>query len=508
VGLEGDDVEYSSADVDVVLIGGGIMSATLGVLLRQVRPDWSITTFERLEQVGLESSNGWNNAGTGHAGLCELNYTPERADGSIDLAKAIRTNEQYQESLELWASLVERELLPEPATFVNPVAHMSYVAGDADVSFLRRRYESLAGRPLFEGMQYTESTETATEWAPLMMRGRESGSPIAMTRIDAGTDVDYGTLTRHLFAGLGQQGGDLVTNTEVEGLDRQPDGRWKVTARNRATSERTATRARFVFIGAGGYAIHLLQKSGIPEAKGYGGFPVSGQFLRCTNPDVIALHDGKVYGKSQAKAPPMAMPHLDRRYHDGEPGLLFGPYAGFSPKYLKQGSWTDLFRSIKPDNILTMLTVAKDEWDLTRYLIGQVLQKHISRMNVLRDFVPTAEDGDWELIHAGQRVQTMKRTASKRGAIVFGTEVVAAHDGSIAGLMGASPGASTATAIMLDVMRACFPSDFPAWEPKLRELIPSVGVSLSDDPVLREDIRSHVDRVLRLHHAPAPQPVG
>jgi malate dehydrogenase (quinone) len=204
----------------------------------------------------------------------------------------------------------------------------------------------------------------------------------------------------------------------------------------------------------------------------------------------------------------MAMPHLDRRYHHGAPGVLFGPYAGFSPKYLKRGGWFDLARSIKPDNILTMLSVAKDEFDLTRYLIGQVLQKHASRIGVLRNFVPTAEDDDWELIHAGVRVQTMKRTATKRGDIVFGTEVVAASDGSIAGLMGASPGASTATAIMLDVMRGCFPEDYPSWEPKLRELIPSVGSSLSEDATLRDDVRAHVERVLKVHEAPAPQAVG
>jgi malate dehydrogenase (quinone) len=501
-------VTQASADVDVVLIGGGIMSATLGVLLQQVRPDWSIVAYERLDEVGQESSNGWNNAGTGHAGLCELNYTPERADGSIDITKAVHTNEQFQQSLQLWASLVERGLLPEPADFVNPVPHMSYVSGADDVSFLKRRYEALAGLPLFEGLEYTEDRDTIAEWVPLMMRGRETDDPIAMSRIERGTDVDFGVLAKHLFAAARERGLELVTGTEVTGLDRQPDGRWRVTARNRASDEQHRRTARFVFIGAGGYAIHLLQKSGIPEAKGYGGFPVSGQFMRCAKPEIVALHDAKVYGKSQVKAPPMAMPHLDRRYHNGAPGVLFGPYAGFSPKYLKRGGWFDLARSIKPDNILTMLSVAKDEFDLTRYLIGQVLQKLASRIGVLRNFVPTAEDDDWELIHAGVRVQTMKRTATRRGDIVFGTEVVAASDGSIAGLMGASPGASTATAIMLDVMRQCFPEDYPSWEPKLRELIPSVGSSLSEDASLREDVRAHVERVLKVHEAPAPQAVG
>lgn len=497
----------ASADVDVVLIGGGIMSATLAVLLQQVRPDWSIVAYERLDEVGEESSNGWNNAGTGHAGLCELNYTPRREDGSIDVTKAVRTNEQFQESLQLWASLVERGRLPDPDSFVNPVPHMSFVSGADDVAFLRQRHEALAELPLFEGLTYTEDRATMAEWAPLLMNGREGGEPIAMSQIERGTDVDFGALTKHLFAAAERQGLELLRGTEVIGLERQ-GGRWAVTAKNRASGESHRRTAPFVFIGAGGYAIHLLQQSGIPEAKGFGGFPVSGQFLRCTNPDVIAEHKGKVYGKSQVKAPPMAMPHLDRRYHNGTPGLLFGPYAGFSPKYLKRGRWTDLPRAISTNNILTMLSVAKDEFELTKYLVGQVLQKHVSRIEVLRNFIPSVENDDWELIHAGVRVQTMKPTAEKRGDIVFGTEVVAASDGSIAGLMGASPGASTATAIMLDVMRSCFPLEFPGWVPKLRELIPSVDAPLSEDAVLREDVRSLVDRALKLHDQPAPQPVG
>jgi malate dehydrogenase (quinone) len=498
-----------TAETDVVLIGGGIMSATLGVLLHQARPDWSITAYERLDEVGQESSYGWHNAGTGHAGLCELNYTPRRGDGSLDLSKAIMTNEQFQESLQLWASLVQRGSLPSPEGFVNPVPHMSYVAGEDDVAFLRERYEALASRPLFEGMRYAEDPAEIADWVPLMMRGREVDGPIAMSRVDTGTDVDFGALTKHLFDVQRRQGVEMVMSTEVDGLERTPDGRWKLTARSRRTGQQATQIARFVFIGAGGYAIRMLQRAGIPEAKGYGGFPVSGQFLRCTSPELIGMHDAKVYGKSQVKAPPMAMPHLDRRWHGGTPGVLFGPYAGFSPRYLKRGRWSDLFRSIKPDNIVTMLSVARDEFDLTKYLIGQVVQKHISRIEVLRQLVPSAEPEDWELIHAGVRVQTMKPTAKKRGDIVFGTEVVAAGDGTIAALMGASPGASTATSIMLDVMRQCFPDEFPSWEPRLRELIPSVGVSLSDDPVLREDVREFVESILKLRSAPAvAQPVA
>lgn len=485
-----------SAETDVVLIGGGIMSATLGILLRQVRPDWSITAYERHDEVGAESSYAWNNAGTGHAGLCELNYTPERADGSIDTTKAVLVNEQFQESLQFWASLVDRGHLPEASRFVNPIPHMSYVRGQDDVRFLHKRCDALAGKPLFEDLQLTEDPQEIAEWAPLMMTGRDPREFIALSRSENGTDVNFGALTKHLFAALERQGINVVTKTEVENLERTLDGRWVVTARARDTGERIRRTAQFVFIGAGGHAIHLLQKSGIPEARGYGGFPVSGQFLRCTDSEVIEDHHAKVYGKPQAKAPPMSMPHLDRRTVDGEASVLFGPYAGFTPRFLKRGSYTDLFRSIKADNLPTMLTVAKEERDLTKYLIGQVIQKHESRMEVLRDFVPTAEAGDWQLIHAGQRVQTMKRTADSRGAIVFGTETVCSQDGSIAGLLGASPGASTAVSIMLDVLRQCFPEEYSGWSPKLRELIPSAGVSLSDDPMLLDDVREMVTRVL------------
>lgn len=486
------------AEMDVVLIGGGIMSATLGMLLKQVRPEWTVTAFERLEEVGSESSYGWNNAGTGHAGLCELNYTPQREDGTIDVSKAIHVNEQFQETLQFWASLVDQGQMPEPRSFVNPIPHMSYVSGSNDVEFLRKRYDMLAGKPLFEDMRISEDLQEIGEWVPLMTKGRAPNGPVAMTRMETGTDVNFGAVTKHLFAAQMNQGVDVVTNTEVEELERTVDGRWRVTARERSSGERRKVTARFVFIGAGGYAIHLLQKSGIEEARGYGGFPVSGQFLRCTDPELVEEHRAKVYGKPQAKAPPMSMPHLDRRTVDGKASLLFGPYAGFTPKFLKQGSYTDLFRSIKPDNIPTMLTVAKDEFDLTKYLVGQVIQKHESRIEVLRDFVPTVESGDWELIYAGQRVQTMKRTADKRGDIIFGTELVTSRDGTIAGLLGASPGASTAVSIMLDVLRRCFAGEYKEWQPRLRELIPSIDSSLSNDPVLLEDVRSFVERSLEL----------
>jgi len=488
-----------TSDADVVLIGGGIMSATLGMLLRQMRPDWSIMVFERAQTVGTESSSPWNNAGTGHAALCELNYTPQNADGSIDTSKAVKVNQQFQDSRLFWSWLVEQGILPSPEHFIRPVPHMSYVSGDKDVSFLRKRYDALKSIPLFESLVLSEDTSTFEEWVPLMMAGREMSVPMAMTRSDAGTDVNFGALTTYLFDALQQDGVHVATNHQVSDIERQVNGKWRVTAKDRESGAETKVTAGFAFIGAGGHAIHLLQKSGIPEAKGYGGFPVSGQFLRCTNPKIIARHSAKVYGQPQVSAPPMSMPHLDTRVIGDDRGILFGPYAGFSPKYLKAGSWTDLFTSIKPDNILTMLNVAKDELPLTVYLIKQVLQKHLDRIEVLKDFVPEADGRDWELIHAGQRVQTMKRTKDKRGKLEFGTEVVSAADGTIAGLLGASPGASTAVSIMLDIVERCFPAEYAQWKPRLAEIIPSHGVNLAGNHSLFQEISESTARTLHLH---------
>lgn len=491
-------VASHSNNVDVALIGGGIMSATLGVLLGHVRPDWTITLFERLDRLAAESSDPWNNAGTGHAALCELNYTPQRADGSIDIDKALRVNEQFHQSRQFWSSLVDRRLLPEPRTFISPVPHLSYVSGEEDVAFLRKRYDALIREPLFASLRLSEDLAEIERWVPLMMEGRDLSKPLLFTRSDEGTDVNFGALTCALIDALGHQGAEIAVRHEVEHLAKTSDGRWTVGVRDLASGEEKQVTARVVFIGGGGRAIHLLQKSGIAEAKGYGGFPVGGQWLRTTKTSLIEKHTTKVYGKSTVNAPPMAMPHLDLRMIDGKPGLLFGPYAGFSPKFLKQGALTDLPRSIRRDNILTLLTVAKDEFPLTLYLIKQALQSNIGKIETLRNFVPSAQPDDWELVAAGQRVQTMKSTRGKRGVLEFGTEVVSARDGTLAGLLGASPGASTAVSIMLDVMERCFPNEYPGWQPTLRELIPSLGVSLRENPVLLEEVQRATDRALRL----------
>nr|WP_121060681.1 malate:quinone oxidoreductase [Microbacterium telephonicum] len=466
---------------DAVLIGGGIMSATLGTLLTQLQPDWKILVLERLSDVAQESSNAWNNAGTGHAALCELNYMPEAADGSVDPAKAIAINEQFQQSRQLWSSLVERGVLDEPSSFINTAPHMTFVRGEKDVAYLKKRYEALKDQPLFEGIEYSEDSRVIHQWAPLLMKQRRAGEPFAATRVPAGTDVDFGALTRQMLDHLVAQGVDVRTNTEVRRLRKQDDGTWKISYRRTLGRTPGAIRSRFVFVGAGGWAIKLLQSSGIPEIAGYGVFPIGGQFLKTTNPAVVAQHKAKVYSQASVGAPPMSVPHLDTRVVDGETSLLFGPFATFSPKFLKTGRITDIVAQVRPGNIGPMLKVAVTNVDLVKYLVGELTKTHRKKVDSLRVFMPTAKDEDWELIQAGQRAQVMKRDPEKGGVLQFGTEVVTSEDGTIAGLLGASPGASTAASIMLGLLKTCFPDRMAAWEPTLRGLIPSYGTTLNPD---------------------------
>jgi len=470
-----------SEPVDVVLIGGGVMSATLGSLLQQLEPDWSITILEALPAVAQESSNPWNNAGTGHSALCELNYTPE-TNGRIDITKAVQVNEQFQVSRQYWSYLVSQGMLPEPTRFINPVPHLSFVWGEENVDYLRRRYEALKDHPLFPGLEFTEDPRVIREWAPLLLPGRKKSEKIAATRIVGGSDVDFGSLTNHLVDGLTSRGATLRVERRVTGLKRLADGTWRVSGRHVVGNTPFELTARFVFVGAGGAALNLLQRSGIREIRGYGGFPISGQFLRTDNPDVVAKHQGKVYGKASVGAPPMSVPHLDTRVVDGQASLLFGPYAGFTPKFLKTGSWFDLFGSIRWHNLGTMIGAGLKNLDLVWYLVTELLASRAKQHAVLQQFAPNAKQGDWYRITAGQRVQIMKRGADGKAVIQFGTEVVSGADGTIAGLLGASPGASTAVPIMLDVLATCFPQRIAGWEPQLKAMIPSYGTKLSDAP--------------------------
>lgn len=462
-------------DCDVVLIGAGIMSATLGTLLRKLDPTLRIEAFERLDRAAAESSDAWNNAGTGHAGFCELNYTPPTDDGHVDCSKALKIAAQFVQSQQLWRAMVRSGELPELATFMREVPHLSFVDGAQDVAFLRARAETLRASPLFHDMVYTEDPGQIAAWIPLVMEGRERSRPVAATRMARGTDVNFGMLTRLLIAALEKQPGfALHLNHEVGDLHRDGDG-WRVDVRDLTHDRERSVRARFVFIGAGGYSLQLLERTGIPEANGYGAFPVSGQWLRCTNQDVIARHHAKVYGKAEVGAPPMSVPHLDTRWITGEQQLLFGPYAGFTTRFLKQGSVLDLLGSIGIHNVRAVVSAGLENFDLTRYLVGQVMLSEEEREDMLRRYYPHARGEDWEVQVAGLRVQIIKSDGKGGGDLKFGTEVVTSADGSVAALLGASPGASTAVAIMLEVLERCFWARWgsPAWREQVAKLFPS-----------------------------------
>lgn len=474
----------SEETVDVVLIGGGIMSATLGKLLKQVQPDWSITMYERMGTVAEESTNAWNNAGTGHAALCELNYMPEGKNGELSPDKAIQINEQFQLSREWWSSLVKDGTFKDPNSFIHATPHMTFVQGEKNVAFLKRRHEVLKKEPLFAEMEFSDDPEVIAQWAPLLVDRRAKGEVFAATRSTHGTDVDFGAVTRQLIDSLVADGMQLRKNHQVEDLTRDKDGAWRVKVRNRNGYQSHQVKARFVFVGAGGGALNLLQKSAIPEIKGFGGFPISGEFLRCDNPKIVAAHKAKVYGKAAVGAPPMSVPHLDTRVVDGQESLLFGPYAGFSPKYLKKGSWWDLPGSIRWHNLMPMIKVGLNEMSLVKYLITEVLAGRNKRLAALRQFMPNAKSSDWRLITAGQRVQVMKKDEQKGGILQFGTEIITGAEGTISGLLGASPGASTAVHAMLDVMNRCFPEKFEKeWKKTIVELVPSFGKNLNSDAV-------------------------
>ena len=478
------------------------MSATLGALLRLLEPDWSITMIERLDGAAAESSDPWNNAGTGHSALCELNYTPQKSDGSIDIAKAITVNEQFQVSRQFWAYAVENGVLPDVRSFLNPIPHVSFVQGAANAEYLKARYEALVTNPLFASMEYIDDKDEFARRLPLMAAKRDFSEPVALNWTQAGTDVDFGSLSRQLIGYTADNGMTTLFGHDVRDLHKESDGSWTVKVVNRRTRAKSKINAKFVFVGAGGGALPLLQKAGIPEAKGFGGFPVGGAFLRTGNPELAAAHQAKVYGLPPLGAPPMSVPHLDTRVINHKSWLLFGPFAGWSPKFLKQGKVTDLPLSVKPNNLASMLGVGLTETGLLKYLIGQLLLSESARVDTLREFAPSAVDSDWELDIAGQRVQVIRRKGAG-GVLEFGTTVLTAGDGSIAGLLGASPGASTAVPAMLEVMEHCFADQYQGWLPKLKEMVPSLGTKLSGEPALFREVWDYGTKVLKLD-APAP----
>ena len=493
-------------EIDVLLVGGGIMSATLGVLLHQLDPTLSITMVEQLPEVALESSDALNNAGTGHAGYCELNYTPQAADDSIDIKRALEINAAFEVSLQFWSHMVESRALPSPDKFINKTPHLSFVWGEKNIAFLKQRFDLLSQHHLFANMQYSDDFAQLQAWMPLMMADRNANDKLAASYVAHGSDVDFGALTRHMVAYLKTQANfSLHTNTQVKNLskvkDRAKDNSWHVKLYDINTKHSKTIQAKFVFLGAGGGALPLLQKADIDESKGYGGFPVSGQWLICQNPSIIKQHAAKVYGKAAIGAPPMSVPHLDTRMINSEPALLFGPFAGFTTKFLKAGSKFDLAKSVKANNLKALLSVGKNNMDLTKYLMKEATQTHEQRMNALREFLPNAINSDWKLEDAGQRVQIIKNCNKKWGKLEFGTEIVAAKDGTLAALLGASPGASVSVQAMIDVLERCFSTQLNNvnWQQKLKQLVPSYGESLIENADLLKTTRARTLKTLNLN---------
>lgn len=488
-------------NVDIALVGAGIMSATLGTFLKELEPNLTIAVFERLNDCAQESSHPWNNAGTGHAANCEMNYTPPNPDGTVDISKALEVNTEFDLSRQLWSYLVTKGKIKNPRDFIHPCPHMSFVSGADNIKFLQQRFRQMSAHHCYHNMEYSDDLKQIDEWAPLVVEGRDPNEKIAVTRVVTGADVDYGALTHLLMAQLSEQKGfSLHYKHEVIDVTQTPDGRWNVEVKNLLTHEKTITSAKFVFVGAGGRAIELLQKSGIPEGKGYGGFPVSGIWLRCDDEKVAARHHAKVYGKADKGSPPMSVPHLDTRIIGGKRSLLFGPYAGFSSKFLKHGSYLDLFDSIRLNNIEPMLAIAKDDWSLAEYLVGQVLQTSAHQFSMLQKFYPDAQREDWKEVVAGQRVQIIKPDPVKKGVLEFGTELITSADKSFTVLMGASPGASTAAFIALNVLKTCFADQLSAdgWEARLKTIIPTYGIDLKQDAKACLDIRTATAKVLQL----------
>jgi malate dehydrogenase (quinone) len=470
-------------DPDVILIGCGIMSAHVGALLKKIAPSTSIQAYEVTDGLAQESSDGWNNAGTGHAGICELSYTPYREpDGSVKIHKAVEIFEQFELTRQFWAHAVESGMVSEPRDFINPIPHISFVHGQDTTDYLEARHRGLSGHHFFSSMLFSRDPRQISEWAPLLVEERDPKVPIAATHMAGGTDVNFGNVSRKLFSWLSKQENCGIATSHCVTALTQKNGRWHLTIRDLTTGDTTHNTARFVFVGAGGGSLPILQKAGIAEARGLGGFPIGGQWLVCDNPDIVSRHSAKVYGQPQPEAPTMAVPHLDTRFLDGKKWLLFGPFAAWTTKFLhKKGSWLDLPLSIRPHNLITLIKIGLSNLDLIKYLVQQGTQTMDDRLAVLRRFYPAAKKSDWRLIDAGIRVQAIKKTDGEAGIVHYGTEVITSADRSISALLGASPGASVCVHIALEVIQKCFPNLLKESDnlTRLKNAIPSFGTELT-----------------------------
>ena len=483
---------------DAVLVGAGIMSGTLALLLSEVLPDIKILIIEKLNSPGSESTGAFNNAGTGHAANCELNYTPIDEKGNIIIDKALSINRSFENSMSLWASLYAAGKI-DIKKFLKFIPHISFVSGKENISFLKKRYQAMANNPEFKDMEFTSSFGQISSWASLVTKDRNPLNEIAATRVERGTDINFEALTKEYLSFVSKNKNvELRYKTELIDLKKIDQKQWELelSLNGRKISVRTA----FVFLGAGGKTINYLQKSKIPEANNYGGFPVSGKWLICEEKSLTEKHNAKVYGKADIGSPPMSVPHLDTRWIDGKRRLLFGPFAGFTTKFLKQGSYFDLFNSIKKNNIVSMLDVGFKNNDLINYLISQSLKNHNSRVDNLKNMMPSADPSNWYLKNAGQRVQIIKKT-NKGGSLKFGTEIVTSSDGSLSALLGASPGASTAVSIMVKVLtRSClFLNDKINLQKKINDLIYQSQLKDESDKDFLINIKKRNNSILGFH---------
>ena len=458
---------------DVVLIGSGIMSSTLAVMLKQLDPRLRIQMFEVTSELAREASDGWNNAGTGHAGICEISYTPERDQhGAVPITRALKIFEQFEHSKQFWGALAAAGVVGAPADFIHAVPHICFVNRADDVDFLQTRHAAMIKHHFFRGMELTNDPAVIHDWAPLVMEGRAPGS-VAAT-VGAGTEVDYGLLARRLCCWLTRQEDcGIAAGWKVTGLARG-SGKWRVEVQCNATSEKRRLETRFVFVGAGGGSLPLLQSTGLAEVAGLAGFPIGGQWLVSDEPSICARHDAKVYGAPPPSSPSLGAGHFDVRRLNGRRQLFFGPFASWTPRFLKHtGRLSDLPLSIRAGNVCALLRTAIRNQSLVRYLVAQGLQTKRDRMEALREYYPNAQPEHWRVVEAGIRVQAIKK--EDRGALYFGTEVFSSAERSLAALLGASPGASVSVNVAFETIQTCLPHLLVGAEglKRMRQMIPT-----------------------------------
>ena len=483
---------------DVVCIGGGIMSVTLAKLVQELDPNINITIYEKLSSCALESTQSINNAGTGHAGFCELNYTPLNSQKEVNIERALKINREFEVSLQFWSFLAKKYKNFKPKSFITKTPHISFVKGKKNIFFLKKRFEALSKTLLFKGIEFSRNKEIIKKWAPLI--GVESKDEIAMTKYEYGSDVDFESLSHEILKILSMNKNFSVhTHHEVKSISQKNNNNtWNIKIYNTKNKETISVNAKFIFIGSGGSSIHLLQKSNIKNQIGYAGFPINGQWLICKNPSLTKKHFSKIYGMAGPKAPPMSAPHLDLRIINGKRQLMFGPFASFTFKFLKTGSYLDLLKSIRIQNILPMLHVFICNLNLLIYLIKESASSYKDKMKSLREFYPLASEKDWKLASAGKRVQIIKPYKKIGGKLEFGTEVVWSDDASLAALLGASPGASTSVYSMLNVIEKSFKGriNSKVWKSKIEKMAPSYNQDLSKQPALFNKTRRSTYKTL------------